>query len=174
MRIRELAHSRPRFGYEHIHILLRREGWRVGRNRLHRLYRLEGLQVRMRVRRRKRISLHRGPVPTATTRLLVGADARRQPERGAGEVIGHVRAAVRKGPPAESLDEIGEVREVLRGLRPSPARDRVGGKRDDYGRDRCAFVGLGGAADGRHHASAPLWVEIDLLAFLSWCWLSPA
>ena len=67
MRIRELAHSRPRFGYERIHILLRREGWRVGRNRVHRLYRLEGLQVRMRVRRRKRISLHRGPVPAATT-----------------------------------------------------------------------------------------------------------
>ncbi len=68
MRIRELAHSRPRFGYERIHILLRREGWKVGRNRVHRLYRLEGLQVRMRVRRRKRISLHRGPVPVATTR----------------------------------------------------------------------------------------------------------
>jgi len=68
MRIRELAHSRPRFGYERIHILLRREGWLVGRNRVHRLYRLEGLQVRMRVRRRKRISLHRGPVPAATTR----------------------------------------------------------------------------------------------------------
>lgn len=44
------------------------EGWRVGRNRVHRLYRPEGLQVRMRVRRRKRISLHRGPVPVATTR----------------------------------------------------------------------------------------------------------
>lgn len=68
MRIRELAHSRPRFGDERIHILLRREGWKVGRNRVHRLYRLEGLQVRMRVRRRKRISLHRGPVPVATTR----------------------------------------------------------------------------------------------------------
>ena len=61
MRIRELARSRPRFGYERIHILLRREGWLVGRNRVHRLYRLEGLQVRMRVRRRKRISLHRAP-----------------------------------------------------------------------------------------------------------------
>ena len=33
---------------------------------VHRLYKLEGLQVRMRVRRRKRISLHRGPTPTAT------------------------------------------------------------------------------------------------------------
>jgi len=39
----------------------------VGRNRVHRLYKLEGLQVRMRVRRRKRISLHRGPAPVATS-----------------------------------------------------------------------------------------------------------
>ena len=65
-RLRELATARPRFGYERLHILLAREGWRVGRNRVHRLYKLEGLQVRMRGRRRKRISLHRGPAPTAT------------------------------------------------------------------------------------------------------------
>jgi len=64
--MRELATARPRFGYERPHILLTREGWQVGRNRVHRLYKLEGLQVRMRVRRRKRISLHRGPTPTAT------------------------------------------------------------------------------------------------------------
>ena len=43
--------------------MLRREGWAVNRKRVHRLYRLEGLQVRMRVRRRKRLSLHRGPAP---------------------------------------------------------------------------------------------------------------
>lgn len=36
MRIRDLAHSRPRFGYERILILLRCEGWLVGRNRVHR------------------------------------------------------------------------------------------------------------------------------------------
>jgi hypothetical protein len=30
------------------------------------LYRLDGLQLRMRVRRRKHIALHRGPVPTPT------------------------------------------------------------------------------------------------------------
>jgi putative transposase len=35
-------------------------------HRMHRLYRPEGLQVRMRVRRRKRVSLHRGPVPIPT------------------------------------------------------------------------------------------------------------
>lgn len=28
-RIRELAHARPRYGYLRIHVLLRREGWRV-------------------------------------------------------------------------------------------------------------------------------------------------
>jgi putative transposase len=46
-RMRELAMLRPRFGYERLHILLRREGWRDSRNRIHRLYKLEGLQVRM-------------------------------------------------------------------------------------------------------------------------------
>ena len=56
MRIREIAESRPRFGFERIHAVLRREGWSVNRKRVHRLYKLEGLQVRMRVRRRKRMS----------------------------------------------------------------------------------------------------------------------
>jgi len=50
LRIREIAMNRPRFGYERIHVVLRREGWKVNRKRVHRLYRLEGLQVRMRVR----------------------------------------------------------------------------------------------------------------------------
>jgi putative transposase len=63
MRIRDIALSRPRFGYPRIHIMLRREGWRVNHKRVHRLYRLEGLQVRLRTRRRKRLSLHRGPAP---------------------------------------------------------------------------------------------------------------
>jgi putative transposase len=66
MRIREIAMNRPRFGYERIRIVLRREGWKVNRKRLHRLYCLEGLQVRMRTRRRKRLSLHRGPAPRPT------------------------------------------------------------------------------------------------------------
>jgi len=53
--------------YERIHVLLRREGWPVKLKRVHRLYCLEGLQVLMRVRRNKRLSLHRGsaPVPLA-------------------------------------------------------------------------------------------------------------
>jgi putative transposase len=65
MRIRDIALSRSRFGCERIHVLLRREGWKVNLKRVHRLYCLEGLQVRMRVRRNKRQSLHRGPAPRA-------------------------------------------------------------------------------------------------------------
>ena len=65
MRIREIAHARPRFGYLRICVLLRREGWLVNHKRVRRLYRLEGLQVRMRVRRRKHMALHRGPAPVA-------------------------------------------------------------------------------------------------------------
>jgi len=65
-RIRELAHARPRFGFLRIWVLLRREGWLVSKKRVRRLYRLEGLQVRMRVRRRKHIALHRGPAPVPT------------------------------------------------------------------------------------------------------------
>jgi putative transposase len=66
LRIRDLAHARPRFGYTRIWVLLRREGWLVNRKRVRRLYRLEGLQVRMRVRRRKHMALHRGPAPVPT------------------------------------------------------------------------------------------------------------
>jgi transposase InsO family protein len=63
LRIKELAHARPRFGYNRIWVLLRREGWPVNKKRVRRLHRLEGLQVRMRVRRRKHMALHRGPAP---------------------------------------------------------------------------------------------------------------
>ena len=35
----------------------------MNRKHVRRLYRLEGLQLRMRVRRRKHIALHRGPAP---------------------------------------------------------------------------------------------------------------
>ena len=64
MRIREIAHARPRFGYLRIWVLLRREGWPVNHKRVRRLDRLEGLQVRLRVRRRKHMALHRGPAPS--------------------------------------------------------------------------------------------------------------
>ncbi len=65
-RIRDIAMSRPRFGYLRVLVMLKREGWQVGKKRVYRLYRLEGLQLRMKVKRRKRIALLRGKVMPAT------------------------------------------------------------------------------------------------------------
>jgi putative transposase len=53
MRLRDLALARPRYGYRHPTILLRREGWHVNAKRVYRLYREEGLT--MRVKRRKKL-----------------------------------------------------------------------------------------------------------------------
>lgn len=64
LRIREIALDRPRFRYLRVLVILKREGWAVGKKRGYRLYRLECLQIRMKVTRRRRISLQRGrPVP---------------------------------------------------------------------------------------------------------------
>ena len=66
LRIREIAMDRPRFGYLRVLVMLKREGWAVGKKRVYRLYRLEGLQLRMKVKRRKRISMLRGRVLPAS------------------------------------------------------------------------------------------------------------
>jgi putative transposase len=65
MRIRDIADQRPRFGYQRIHVMLRRAGWPINKKRVRRLYRLDGLQLRRQMRRRKHMSLHRGVVPQA-------------------------------------------------------------------------------------------------------------
>ena len=60
-RLRELANERRRFGYRRLFILLRREGEPSGVNRIHRLYREEGLSVRKRRARRKAVGT-RAPI----------------------------------------------------------------------------------------------------------------
>lgn len=43
MRIREIAQTRVRYGYRKILVLLNREGWKVGKTLVQRLYQEEGL-----------------------------------------------------------------------------------------------------------------------------------
>lgn len=50
MRMRELAQARIRYHYRKIRVLLIREGWQVGEKLVYRLYREEGLGLRMRPR----------------------------------------------------------------------------------------------------------------------------
>lgn len=65
LRLRDLAATRVRYGYRRLHVLLRREGWPVNHKRVYRLYRLEGLPLRRKARR-KRLGLPRVPRPVAT------------------------------------------------------------------------------------------------------------
>lgn len=51
-RLRALAALHPRYGYRRLHVLLRREVGVINRKRVYRLYRLEGLAVRRRKRKR--------------------------------------------------------------------------------------------------------------------------
>ncbi len=53
LRLRALAHERRRFGYRRLHVLLRREGFKVNHKRLFRLYREERLMVRRRGGRKR-------------------------------------------------------------------------------------------------------------------------
>jgi putative transposase len=58
MRIREIAQARVRYGYRKILALLNREGWKVGKYLVERIYREEGLTLRQRRKRRRRVAEH--------------------------------------------------------------------------------------------------------------------
>jgi putative transposase len=60
-RLRELAAERPRYGYQRLWALLRREGLPVNHKRIYRLYCEEGLKLRKR-RRRARAQVERVPL----------------------------------------------------------------------------------------------------------------
>ncbi len=47
VRLRDLASTRIRYGYRRLTVLLRREGWHVNTKRVYRLYREEGLELRI-------------------------------------------------------------------------------------------------------------------------------
>jgi putative transposase len=66
IRLKDLAAARPRFGYLRLHILLLREGWQINRKRVYRLYRMEGLELRHK-KRKKRISALRVAPPVPQT-----------------------------------------------------------------------------------------------------------
>ena len=52
-RIREICQTRVRYGYRHVHVLLRREGCCHGQNKTRRIYRELGLQLRNKTPKRR-------------------------------------------------------------------------------------------------------------------------
>lgn len=68
-RIEEIAALKRRYGYRRVYLRLRREGWKVNRKRVYRIYRDAGLAVRRRTR--KRIGpFERKPLPKPTAANL--------------------------------------------------------------------------------------------------------
>jgi putative transposase len=66
IRIRDLAQARVSYGYQRIHVLLQREGWKVNHKRVYRLYREEGLAMRSKRPRRHVSACRRIDRPVAT------------------------------------------------------------------------------------------------------------
>jgi len=60
-RIIELARQYGRYGYRRVTTLLQDEGWKVGHNRVERIWRREGLKVPAKQRKRRRLWLTDGP-----------------------------------------------------------------------------------------------------------------
>lgn len=65
IRLRDLAASRVRYGFQRLHLLLVREGWKVNHKRVYRLYKEEGLQLRLKKTGKKRASVPRVQPPPA-------------------------------------------------------------------------------------------------------------
>ena len=61
-RLLDLATERPRFGYRRLHILLQREGFQAGQQRIYRIYREADLAVRRKPRKRL-AAVQREPLP---------------------------------------------------------------------------------------------------------------
>lgn len=58
-RMRELAQVRVRYDYRRLHILLKREGWQLGKNQTYRLYCKEQLQLRSKRPKRRKMAVSR-------------------------------------------------------------------------------------------------------------------
>jgi len=54
-RLLELVRAHPRYGYRRMTVLLRREGWRINRKRVHRVWRQQGLRVPQKARKKRRL-----------------------------------------------------------------------------------------------------------------------
>lgn len=65
-RLRELSRTRVRYGYRKLTVLLKREGWPVGKKLVYRLYREEGLTLHPRSPRRRKATVTRRETVQAT------------------------------------------------------------------------------------------------------------
>ena len=58
-RMHEIMATRIRYGYRRVHIMLKREGWEIGHNRVYRVCKEEGLALKIKRPRRRKMATHR-------------------------------------------------------------------------------------------------------------------
>ena len=58
-RMHEIVQTQIRYGYRRVHIMLKRDILSIGRNTVYRLYREEGLALRSKCPRRRKMVVHR-------------------------------------------------------------------------------------------------------------------
>ena len=61
LRIKEITQTRVHYGYRRVHVLLRREGYRDNVKRIYRLYREQGLSLRLKRPKRNKAAQWRQP-----------------------------------------------------------------------------------------------------------------
>jgi len=66
LRIKEIATTRVHYGYRRVHVMLRREGWKDNQKRVYRLYREEGLSLRLKRPKRNKSARLRQPKHVVT------------------------------------------------------------------------------------------------------------
>jgi transposase InsO family protein len=74
--MRRMVESHPRYGSERVHQLLLGTGWKVNFKRVHRLWKIEHMQVPKKQRRRRRLPASARTVAFATrpsTEIMFGA-----------------------------------------------------------------------------------------------------
>jgi len=64
--LKQLAETRVSYGYRRLHVLLRREGWRINHKRVYRLYSEEGLALKRKRPKRRRSAVARQGRPVVT------------------------------------------------------------------------------------------------------------
>lgn len=58
----KVAEKHPRYGYRRVHVMLEQEGFRTGRDRVHRLWRKHGLKVPQKTHKRRRLGSSEGGI----------------------------------------------------------------------------------------------------------------
>ena len=129
IRLRDLANVRIRYGYRRLHVLLKREGWKINVKRVYRLYVEEGLELRIKKPKRRRSAVARVALPAPTGPNQLWSMDFVSDELGWGQrfrvltLVDHftrespaLEVGVRSGPPGARLGWVASLMDILKAV----------------------------------------------------------